>query len=238
MSAFGLELNIWFLEHQVESLKRYLTAIEEFIAKETERLNKTAKELEEKRPALDEGTGPDLDDYLANLAFEVNELKELTLSSFSVSVMVSLEQTLAYLCDAEKVRRKQAFSYNEMTGSRGIGQALNYLKKIFGNEEFPFDSKSIEILNAAIIIRNAAMHADAKIRGDAKVKSIKEFGEKYPGLLEFHDLNSRAGNMAIEVTVTLGYAKLLLNLHTDIIAGIERHIREAAAKEHGPHEGF
>lgn len=233
--SYAIEMDLWILERQLGYLKRYLSAIEEFLEEEEKRLGEIRQKIEESTNAVAvvKETGEDPNDYLAELAYEVQELKELTLSSFVVSVLISIEQTLIAFCNQEKIKLKQSFSYNEVKGSRGIGQTLNYLRRVLDKKEaFPFDTKTLEILTTAVTVRNAIVHADAKVRGDAEVKTIEEFLKKNPDVLQLHNPEPRIQKRSTRVTVTLEYAKLLLTLHQTLIHAIEAYIHKQYGGRH------
>ena len=215
-----MDFRIIMLEHEATSLERFLHSIDKFVAEETIQLEKTAKEFEDKNLTFDESTGFDPNDYLADLAYEVSELEELALGSFVIRVMISIEQALIHLARKEQRAKNQIFGYGDIVGSRGIGQTLNYLRKIFAEDEkFPMDTEMQDSLDASIIVRNAIMHADARVRGKENVTKLKEFVRKHGNIIKFSSFSKN--EESVKITITQDYAKLLIGLNRNLIRAID-----------------
>jgi len=205
-----MSLKMWHLliDDKNTYFNRYLELIKLTIDQQTSEYNTEEERVKKIDPQLIKDEPYSINDYLGDLSYEHDQLNDLLLKSFVVSVLIFIEGQTALLCNHLHKLHKEKFSYKDLKGT-GITRCINYLKRVT-SIEFPHDKNLSLDLDIARIIRNAIVHSDGKIF-DNDLSKLKEYAT---------DNSSVIINNDCSVTITSDYCNKLIKLNKKMMVEI------------------
>ena len=203
----------FIIEFKIDYFRDYLKLINDSSKKEVEKVEEANQQLiaDGVKPYYGEhGEVYDPFEYLADQLYQIDELKQLMLSTFVVGVFVFLEDRINTLCCRVEKIHETPFSYKDLKGN-GVARSRKYLEKIL-KQKFPEDLNIRETLEVARIIRNSFVHADGIIEKGDRPRILK-YAEKYPDMLK---MNDNLGSVKITDKYAESLIDLLVNVHKEI----------------------
>ena len=151
-------------------------------------------------------------DWLADEAYEINQLEQLLYSSFVVSTFMFMEKSLYQFCDFIFRAENEDFGFRDLKGN-GISRALFYLSKKIDNQ-FPKDDKLKIDLNISQKIRNIIAHNDGLVNEILKKELIKSIQQGLP---------IKINKQHNQIELTYEYALWLIELNKRVGEEIIKH---------------
>jgi len=140
--------------------EEYLDLVKSTILEKTETLNATAKKIQGMNLAGDEADRSD--DYLSDLAYELEQLEQIMYGSFVMSIFAYMEARLVDLCKHIEKEDSHVFSHTDLRG-QGANRAILYIEKVL-KQKFPVSDDTREEFQTISLIRNALVHNEAHIK--------------------------------------------------------------------------
>lgn len=207
---------IWkyIIKKNIDSFKKYLDFIK-YTIKWNEKQTKK-EEIKAKKAVVEKKEVSDnLDDYLACLSEDHEQLEQRMYQSFIINTFTFIEVRIIELCKYIEKEKVQLFSYTDLSGMGGIGKAVKYLKKVLTLDKFPTNQKLHDEFEVARLIRNAIVHKEGKIKEDEIKKINKIYSEDILYI-----------NQSKEIVISSKYGKLLINLNQNICDEISQYFKQ------------
>jgi hypothetical protein len=169
---------------------------------------------EQKKHHLSSENEDNFDDYLADLANEAYEMKQMMHRSFVVSVFLFMESRISSLCDHVFKETRQKLNYRDLPGA-GVIRSVRYLEKILDITFIP-DLRLREEFEVARIIRNSIVHNGGVVDKDDKTK-IEKYMKQYPNRLDFYDYT---------ISIKYDYLRALFILNSNICDEVSKNWKE------------
>lgn len=191
-----------------------LELIKSTVQEKTESLNEKVEEIRKMNLIDDEADRSQ--DYLADLAYEQEQVEQIMYSSFVMSIFAYMEARLVDLCKHIEKEDSHVFSHTDLRGI-GANRAILYLEKVL-KHKFPADEDVREEFQIASVIRNALVHNEGRIKDEDR----NRFSKLTKAPTKYLYLNQLG-----EVGFTTEYLVSLLELNKKICSEISENSKVA-----------